>query len=238
LKGSILLLLEDYDNAISAYKKAYTLQKEYSAFRGLVDSYLSKSMLREATFVAKEAFRLMPRSPRVFTLMGLVFSHSTNPTAREKARKAFESSLKEDNSNTETVIALVELNVMEERIQDAINLLQKYSDQVKRKEFVYTRLAELQTYQKDYPSALTNYHLALGTNADFTPAKEGLTRLEKLLEGNQEGTDEVGDLEELAEDDNELVAENNAELDEQPVQDEVQPPADEEATYPYTTQWV
>jgi len=52
-----------------------------------------------------------------------------------------------------------------------------------------------------------------------------LTRLEKLLEGNQEGTDEPGDLE-LGEDDNELVVENNAELDEQSAQDVVQPPVE------------
>lgn len=120
LKGNYLM--QEPELAISAFRKAYNLQKDILVFQGLVRSYLSLSKLKEAFTFAKEAQNKMPHNPQAITLVALTLSQAPDSESKKKAKQYFEEALNLDNSCLEAVIGLSQLFILEGKAQDAIKL--------------------------------------------------------------------------------------------------------------------
>jgi cytochrome c-type biogenesis protein CcmH/NrfG len=86
----------------------------------LIESYIGLSRVKEALAVAKEAIQLMPKNPKMLTLVGVVLSHT--PNGREKAKKAFENALAIDPYCTEAAIALVSTNIAKKEWKSSIQM--------------------------------------------------------------------------------------------------------------------
>ncbi|KAL6053231.1 hypothetical protein QOT17_018125 [Balamuthia mandrillaris] len=120
LKGNLLLSCGAPEEAAAAYRGAYMQRKDLSILQGLVRAYLTIPKYQEALMVAKEAYKLMPEDPKALTLYGLVLSHI--PQGREMARKALDKALQRDPHSVDAVLALVQLNALEQKHEDAVKL--------------------------------------------------------------------------------------------------------------------
>jgi tetratricopeptide (TPR) repeat protein len=181
-KGSVLIS-EHASEAIAAYRKAYHIQKDLVSFQGLVEGYLAVNRIKEALSISKEALQMMPKNPKTLILVGVVLSHT--PDGKEKARKAFENALLIDPACTEAVIAIVSNNIATQNWQSSIELLEKHLNVVSS-DFLHTRLGDIYTLVNDFSRAMMHYNAALGLNGDYERAIDGLNRVQKLMNRNQE----------------------------------------------------
>jgi len=197
--GYLCLSLGRVDKAITAYRMAHRIKREILVFQGLVEAYLASTppKVREALSMAKEALQLMKNDPKALTLIGLVLMHTQE--GKEKARKAFDNALRYDPMSTDAILALVQLEVSEGRVPEAITLLRKHQE-IQNSEMVRTELGNLLMSEgggKKFEEALTHFHAALGLNKNFQQATDGLERLQKVIKGidpdaeeDEEGEDE------------------------------------------------
>ncbi|KAL6044789.1 hypothetical protein QOT17_023132 [Balamuthia mandrillaris] len=195
LKGNLLLSCGAPEEAAAAYRGAYMQRKDLSILQGLVRAYLTIPKYQEALMVAKEAYKLMPEDPKALTLYGLVLSHI--PQGREMARKALDKALQRDPHSVDAVLALVQLNALEQKHEDAVKLLEARLEEDSN-EMLHTRLADLYTMLERYDDAMDQYQKALLLNPLCEPAKIGSERLEKLMRGidPDEEEEEEADVEE------------------------------------------
>jgi len=196
--GYLCLSLGHVDKAITAYRMAHRIKREILVFQGLVEAYLAASppKVREALAMAKEALQLMKNDPKALTLIGMVLMHTQE--GKEKARKAFENALRYDPHSTDAILALVQLEVSEEHVPEAIALLRKHLE-IQNTEMARTELGNLLATEaggKKYEEALTHLHAALSLNANYTQATLGLERLQKVIKGIDPDADEEEDVDE------------------------------------------
>ena len=112
--------MERPSDACVVYRKAHRMNRDLLSFQGLIESYIGMSRIKEALAVAKEAIQLMPKNPKMLTLVGVVLSHT--PNGREKAKKAFENALNLDPQCTEAAIAIVSTNIAKKEWQTSIEM--------------------------------------------------------------------------------------------------------------------
>lgn len=122
--------------SVYSFKRACSISKDLYSFTGksflrfllnffslgLVRSYLSLGKLKEALAVAKEAHKLMPSTAQSHTLMGVVLGQATNANIRKKARQYYEAALEIDKNQLEAILGLVQLNITEQKYNEALKL--------------------------------------------------------------------------------------------------------------------
>mmetsp|Transcript_13774 Transcript_13774/g.24481 ORF Transcript_13774/g.24481 Transcript_13774/m.24481 type:complete len:584 (+) Transcript_13774:409-2160(+) len=196
-KGALQLRMNQPELSVSAYYKAYSIRRDFSAYKGLVNAYLAIPKVSEALRTAKEALQLMPKDARAILLVGRVLAQ-TPGDGRKKASKAYAKALKLDPMCYEAALAFADLYLLQHQaspnsdLQPAIQVL-SHTLQHQSKDFLHSKLGELFTAAADYGSALTEFHNALSINPEFQLAKMGIERLEKLMRGIDPDADDDGD---------------------------------------------
>ena len=97
VKGHVCLSLRRADAAVSAFRRAAALAPSVVCYAGLVAGYILQRRLKEAMGAAKEAVRIAPNSAKALALLGDV--HRQSGDGVERARKAYEQSLRADSSD-------------------------------------------------------------------------------------------------------------------------------------------
>ena len=100
------LSLRRADAAASAFRRATALTSVVS-YAGLVASYVLQRRLKEAMVAAKEAIRIAPNSAKATALLGDV--HRRSIDGLDRARKAYEQSLRVDSSDAGVTTSLADV---------------------------------------------------------------------------------------------------------------------------------
>ena len=196
-RGMLQLRVGQIDASINDYLKAYSIRRDYNAYKGLVTAYLKKPKVSEALRKAKEALSLMPKDARAVVLVGKVLEH-TGADGPKKAMKAYVKALKLDPLSHEAAIAYADLHLTlhhtnkQLSLQPAINVITKCLEH-NNKDFIQAKLGELHTRAQNYSLALTHFQFALSMNPDLESAKHGMDKLEKLMRGIDPDMDEEHD---------------------------------------------
>jgi len=190
LKGRLLLELRQADQAEKCFFHAYSMCKNFTALKGLVECYLSNDKLAAAHRTAKQALKLLPNTTRGLTLLGRVLMKMPDrqPDGPSKARKQFERALQIDRRALEPVLFLADLHMKQGRHAAAIDLLTGSLTHHQR-DVVHNKLAEVYVQQRQYTQALAHYHTALSLAPHSVAAGKGLDRLEKIMRGEIMDTD-------------------------------------------------
>ena len=106
--GHCKMALNDYDGAISEFRKAYELDDlEIEAYRGMVIAMLASNKQKMALTVGRESLKNMPRNSMSLTLVGLVLSQQKSGLI--KAEKAFKKALASNPRTYDAVCGLCDL---------------------------------------------------------------------------------------------------------------------------------
>eukprot|EP00052_Salpingoeca_macrocollata_P024589 m.220771 g.220771 ORF g.220771 m.220771 type:complete len:540 (-) comp22278_c0_seq4:30-1649(-) len=197
IKGTLLLGLDKAELATMAFRQAFDISRDFSAYQGLVSCYLASDRVTDALHTAKEAHESMRMNPRALTLLGVACARCE--AGGEKARKAFTNALQADPECMDAVFALVEINVEEEKFDEAIKLLE-INLHKSRTDYMYRRMGDVYMMKRDFDQALKHYELALGVNPGYEPAAEGRS---KAISGLS-GVPDPDEAEELSESDESL----------------------------------
>ena len=181
VRGELQLALKKSLPAVQSFQQAYMTGRDFAVYRGLVHGYLELNKFEEALRFAKEAWAKI-HNAQSLTLLGNVLMSTPLEDGRVKARKFLEKALKLDPYCFEAVMTLVDLDISEERFQEATDLLNKQKEkELKKLEYVYTKLGDLSVLLQSHAEAMMHYHTALQINPHFQPAVDGLELLEKQL---------------------------------------------------------
>ncbi|XP_074320804.1 anaphase-promoting complex subunit 7 [Silene latifolia] len=180
MKGNLLLSLNRPDAAAGAFRNAHELKPDIRSYQGLVHSYLAISKVKEALYIAREAMKTMPQSPKVLKLVGDV--HAKSSSGMEKAKKFYEAALRSEPGYLGAALALAELHVVEGRNSDAVSLLERYLKDW-ADDSLHVKLAQVFAATNMLQEALSHYQAALRINPQNEAAKKGLDRLEKQMKG-------------------------------------------------------
>jgi len=194
IQGRVHVRLNCLSPGVNSFYRAYSVRRSFSAYQGLVDTYLAIPKISEALRTAKEALQLMPKDPRAVLLVGRVLSRTTGD-GKKKASKAYVKALKLDPRCHDAAIALADLYLVQHKsqmsdLQPAIDILSQ-TIQHDEQDYLHVKLGELYTAAKDYGAAMTHFHNALSITPDLNIARIGMERLERILRG--ESVDEDGD---------------------------------------------
>ena len=120
-----------------------------------------------------------------------------------------------DPGNSAAILGIVSMLRQQKKFSEAIAKLQlclPYHET----DWMHTHLADLYLLTKDTQHALEHYNAALNLNSDFDRAKEGIQRIERLLQGNRSHRLSLGDTIGLMTDEEmQDVDETDNELDEE-----------------------
>jgi tetratricopeptide (TPR) repeat protein len=143
-------------------RRALSIDKDHSAYQGLVQAQIQLDDMQRALAIATEAAQLMPRSARALALVGLVLS--CDSAQQRKARRVLEQALALRPRCIEAVLALAELDHNEGHHDDAVKRLkEQLVHDVSNAEFIYVKLGEIS--MKDKPSdAIDHFRAALAIN--------------------------------------------------------------------------
>ncbi len=197
LKGTLQLAMSQPELSVTAFYKAYSIRRDFAAYKGLVNAYLEIPKVSEALRTAKEALQLMPKDARALLLVGRVLAHSPGE-GRKKAGRWYVKALKLDPLCFEAATAFADLYLAQRKsmpdsdLTPAIQMLTQCL-QHRSEDYLHVKLGDVYTAAADYGNALTQYHDALSIDPDFEAAKIGIERLEKLLRGVDPDADEDGD---------------------------------------------
>ncbi|KAI8929190.1 hypothetical protein BC831DRAFT_21414 [Entophlyctis helioformis] len=198
LKGSLLLAMNRPADAILSYRSAYRISRDVVTYEGIIESYLALGQTNQAVAAANEALRLMPKSARVLTLMGVVFEKV--PTKAGKAREFLDKALRVDPNCIEAIFALAHNHESHDSLDAAITLLEEHLP-FHHNDTMHLRLAHLYLKKQDYSKATEHYHAAQRINPECLEAKAGLEKTDKLINGtlDHDDDDELDDGMDLAE---------------------------------------
>ena len=180
LKGSLCLKLNRPDSAVSAFRKAHTLEQNIAASEGLTEAYMADGKHREALVTAREAVRLMPASTQALMLLGNVYAKQSE--SRDRAMKIFENVLRSNPGCKEAITSIIDIHVANRNLVTAEHILSKHLESNVNDD-LHTRLAEIFVEGQKYGQAIEHYHIALSLNENNEEAQAGLERLEKLMKG-------------------------------------------------------
>mmetsp|Transcript_16300 Transcript_16300/g.31623 ORF Transcript_16300/g.31623 Transcript_16300/m.31623 type:complete len:578 (+) Transcript_16300:558-2291(+) len=184
-KGALQLRMNQPELSVSAYYKAYSIRRDFAAYRGLVNAYLAIPRVSDALRTAKEALQLMPKDPRAVLLVGRVLAQ-TPGDGRKKASKAYLKALKLDPHCHEAATALADLYIDEHHMTDnadltpAIEVLKEALQHCPR-DSLHVKLGDVYVVHGNLSSAWTEYNAALSMNSENVLAREGIDRLERLM---------------------------------------------------------
>ena len=180
LKGNLCLKLNRPDSAVSAFRKAQTLEPNISAFEGLTKAYTAYRKHKEALVTAREAVRLMPSSTKALMLLGNVYAKQSE--TRDRAMKIFESILRAHPGKKEAILSIIDIHIANRNLVAAEHILSKHLE-TNVSDDLHTRLAGILVESQKYGQAIEHYHVAMSLNEGNEEAQMGLERLEKLMKG-------------------------------------------------------
>ena len=221
-KGYLSLKCKRADAAVYAFKRALQLAPATRTYAGLVASYLILGRIKEATATAKECARAAPNASASHALLGDVEAycarhggggHGAHATSaaqghRDRARRFYEQSLKLDPSCAGVAAALAETHASSGRSEAAAELLRRHLDthaahDAGAQVALHCRLGAVLAQSKQLADALGHYQSALAIYPESDEARRGVSRVERLMKGQDpDAPDEEVDEEE--EDDEEV----------------------------------
>ncbi|KAJ2223526.1 hypothetical protein GGH19_000357 [Coemansia sp. RSA 1807] len=185
-EGGIQLLCECPEEAAKMYAKAHALEPTAQTYRGLITSYVQNGEHKFAYSYAKQLVELMPQNARALAAVGSVLAHSAESHA--KAVRLLESALAQDPRCTDAIVALASLHVTNNRLSDAVSLLERHLVENETDD-MYTRYADVLTLANELPKAAANYAVALEMNPSNERAKTGYERVDRLMHPSAESDD-------------------------------------------------
>lgn len=181
VRGELQLALNRPTQALQSFTQAYSSEKNFPVYNGLVVGFLKLRKFDEALRFAKEAWSKI-HTAQSLTLLGNVLMSTPIEDGKAKARKFLEKALKLDANCFEAVMALANLNIAEKKFQDAIDLLNKQKEREQRGvEHIQVKLGDIAMLSNNPAEAMIHYHAALQVNPHFQPAIDGLEVIEKQL---------------------------------------------------------
>eukprot|EP01132_Coremiostelium_polycephalum_P002584 gene2584-3201_t len=180
LRGEIFLSLDEPKEALPSLEKAFHLSKNILTARELVRCHLFLNQMKEALNVAKTIHSLSPDYSKSMALMGMVLANQ--PEERTEARRILTEALALAPNCIDTVMTLSKLNVVEGKIQEAIDMLLKQLE-YQETDLMHTEIAGVYTLKEMYSEAMAHYNSALEINSQYEPASRGLARLELIMKG-------------------------------------------------------
>ncbi|ACO64240.1 predicted protein [Micromonas commoda] len=213
-KGYLRLKCKRADAAVHAFKRALQLAPATRTYAGLVASYLILGRIKEATATAKECARAAPNASASHALLGDVEAAAQGH--RDRARRFYEHSLKLDPSCAGVAAALAETHAASGRSEAAAELLRRHLDthaahDAGAQVALHCRLGAVLAQSKQLADALGHYQSALAIYPESDEARRGVSRVERLMKGQDpDAPDEEVDEEE---DDDEEVEDADADGD-------------------------
>eukprot|EP01095_Lingulamoeba_sp_RSL-Kostka_P014672 TRINITY_DN6505_c0_g1_i1.p1 TRINITY_DN6505_c0_g1~~TRINITY_DN6505_c0_g1_i1.p1 ORF type:complete len:158 (+),score=78.89 TRINITY_DN6505_c0_g1_i1:369-842(+) len=118
------------------------------------------------------------------------------------ARKYLESALKTDPNCIEVIFVMVQLNISEQKYEDAIEMLKgRINSDEKYADILHVHLGDIYLCLKQYSEAIIHYRKALLINPNHQGARQGLERVNKIVTPNHDDDDDEDGEEEDEEDD-------------------------------------
>ena len=222
-KGYLSLKCKRADAAVHAFKRALQLAPTTRSYAGLVAAYLILGRVKEATATAKACARASPNASASHALLGDVEAYcarhgggghggaarggtSAAQGHRDRARRCYEQSLKLDPSCAGVVAALADAHASSGRSEAAAELLRRHLDthaahDAGAQVALHCRLGGVLAQSKQLADALGHYQSALAIYPESDEARRGVSRVERLMKGQDpDAPDEEVDDEEEEED--------------------------------------
>lgn len=186
VKGHVCLSLRRADAAVSAFRRAAALAPSVVCYAGLVAGYILQRRLKEAMGAAKEAVRIAPNSAKALALLGDV--HRQSGDGVDRARKAYEQSLRADSSDAGVTLSLADMLVELGRADEAQKLLRRHMEthaakSVRARVALHCKLGTTLSRTRALADALGQFQAALAEDPDSQEARRGLHRVERLMKG-------------------------------------------------------
>ena len=186
VKGHVCLSLRRADAAASAFRRAAALAPSVVSYAGLVASYVLQRRLKEAMVAAKEAIRIAPNSAKATALLGDV--HRRSIDGLDRARKAYEQSLRVDSSDAGVTTSLADVLAELGRADEAQRLLRRHMEthpakSVRARVALHCKLGTTLSRTRALADALGQFQAALAEDPDSQEARRGLHRVERLMKG-------------------------------------------------------
>ena len=218
-EGYLSLKCKRADAAVHAFKRALQLAPTTRTYAGLVAAYLTLGRVKEATATAKACARAAPNASASHALLGDVEAYcarhgggghggaargtSAAQGHRDRARRCYEQSLKLDPSCAGVVAALAEAHASSGRSEAAAELLRRHLDthaahDAGAQVALHCRLGGVLAQSKQLADALGHYQSALAIYPESDEARRGVSRVERLMKGQDPDApdEEVDDEEE------------------------------------------
>lgn len=183
VKGLTLLIpSQQLSNAVKWFRIAHELWPSIKTFEGMISASLAAGQVKNALLGAREARQLMPDNPKVYVLMGTVYSRGDLSEHQEKARRAFRKALSIDPRCEDAITHLVDLHLSADESTAAITLLTAALEHHQTARF-HSKLGDAYTKGGDFDEAINHFQQALAIDTHYLPAQEGLEKAEKLVRG-------------------------------------------------------
>jgi anaphase-promoting complex subunit 7 len=220
VKGTLCLRLGRNDAAVGAFKRAAALEPSRTyAHAGIVAAYSLTGRYKEALAAAKEATRLAPASAPAASLVGDAHRKSPIEGSSDKARRAYEASLKLDPSDAGVAMALSDVHADAGRHDTAAGVLRRHLERHAPADVAVAvalrcKLGAVLAASKLLADALGAYQQALTLSPGSEEAARGMTRVERMLKGQDPDGDDDDDAEDEDDmEDSEDAEENGADDD-------------------------
>eukprot|EP01112_Ceratiomyxa_fruticulosa_P011631 TRINITY_DN3171_c0_g1_i2.p1 TRINITY_DN3171_c0_g1~~TRINITY_DN3171_c0_g1_i2.p1 ORF type:complete len:562 (-),score=112.33 TRINITY_DN3171_c0_g1_i2:214-1848(-) len=188
IRGDIYLCNGRPEQAVASYRRAHSIVPILPTYKGIARSLAVSGNIKDAMHTAQDAVKAFPNNSGATALLGMVMSQQAS--LREKAKKMLQQSLAQDPKCQDTVLALSQLFILEEKSQDAINILKNHTHLVPPNDIVLTFLADSLVTARQYGEALEQYNRALTINPNNENTKRGLYRVELLMKGEDPDADQ------------------------------------------------
>ena len=164
-----------YEEAIASYRAALEIDPKYAlAHAGLGDALFRLKRYEEALPAMKKAVALQPELPMAAALhlfMGRAARELGRP---EAAEELFRQAMALDPRNTEPLMDLANLRVMQQRYEEADVYLRRARELRPRDPATLHTVAEAFRKQGRYEEALDAFRAALELDPEYAPAHAGL----------------------------------------------------------------
>eukprot|EP00729_Bicosta_minor_P013842 gene13842-32489_t len=181
--GSLLVLDGEAERAEGPFRRVYRRGKTFEAYKGLISCFLKLNDLEGALRHASEAYKTLPKNPRVMVMFGLVCRRFDG--GNEKAKVLFKNALVLDPTNAEAILATADLDCHLGKVAQAVSFLKKNLQHL-RPEVGNTRLGSMYMMLNNHADAVSFYDLALKENSEYYLAIAGSKRAHRLLDGGED----------------------------------------------------
>ena len=168
---------ERYEEAIASYRAVLEIDPEYVlAHAGLGTALFRLKRYEEALPVMEKAVSLQLELPRArVALLHLFMGRAARELGRpEAAEELFRQVMALDPRNTEPLLELANLRVMQQRYEEADVYLRRARELRPRDPATFHTVAEALRKQNRYEEAIASYRTALELDPEYAPAHAGL----------------------------------------------------------------